>query len=226
MKSIPLNVEVTCTDDNCGKSSHVIINPLDRSITHVVVEYDSFNDSNKRLVPLDKIIETTDNSIQLKCTTEELIGMEKFTETHYINSDAAEYAAFDPLAERSVNELDSFSMLPYVYPESNIYSIPVEDERIPPGEIAVHRGADVEATDGHVGRVAEFVIDPTDGHITHLVLREGHLWSEKELTLSLSTVERMDEDAVYLNLDKKAVKSLPAIPVKRFYRPKTQSSPN
>ncbi len=226
MKSIPLNVEVTCTDDNCGKSSHVIINPLDRSITHVVVEYDSFNDSNKRLVPLDKIIETTDNSIQLKCTTEELIGMEKFTETHYINSDAAEYAAFDPLAERSFNELDSFSMLPYVYPESNIYSIPVEDERIPPGEIAVHRGADVEATDGHVGRVAEFVIDPQDGHITHLVLREGHLWSEKELTLSLSTVERMDEDAVYLNLDKKAVKSLPAIPVKRFYRPKTQSPPN
>ena len=226
MKSIPLNVEVTCIDGNCGKSSHVIINPLDRSITHVVVEYDSFNDSNKRLVPLNKIIETTDNSIQLKCTTQELIGMEKFTETHYINSDAAEYAAFDPLAERSFNELDSFSMLPYVYPESSIYSIPVEDERIPPGEIAVHRGADVEATDGHVGRVAEFVIDPQDGHITHLVLREGHLWSEKELTLSLSTVERMDEDAVYLNLDKKAVKSLPAIPVKRFYRPKTQSSPN
>lgn len=226
MKSIPLNVEVTCTDGKCGKSSHVIINPLDRSITHVVVEYDSFSDSNKRLVPLNKIIKTTDNSIQLKCTTQELIGMEKFTETHYINSDAAEYAAFDPLAERSFNELDSFSMLPYVYPESSIYSIPVEDERIPPGEIAVHRGADVEATDGHVGRVAEFVIDPQDGHITHLVLREGHLWNKKELTLPLSTVERMDEDAVYLNLDEKAVKSLPAIPVKRFYRPKTQSPSN
>lgn len=223
MKSIPLNVEVTCIDGNCGKSSHVIINPLDRAITHVVVEYDSFSDSNNSLVPLDKIIETTDNSIQLKCTTEELIGMEKFTETHYINSDAAEYTAFDTLAERSFNELDSFSMLPYVYPESRIYSIPVEDERIPPGEIAVRRGADVEASDGHVGRVAEFIIDPTDGHITHLVLREGHLWSEKELTLPLSTVERMDEDAVYLNLDKKAVKSLPAIPVKRFYHPKTQS---
>ena len=222
MKSIPLNVEVNCTDGNCGRSSHVIINPLDRAITHVVVEYDSFPDSNQRLVSLDKINKTTDNSIQLKCTTQELTEMEKFTETHYIDSEAADYAAFDPLGEYSFNELDSFSMLPYVYPESNVYPIPVEEERIPPGEIAVHRGADVEATDGHVGKVAEFVIDRTNGHITHLVLREGHLWSKKELTLPLSAVERMDEDAVYLNLDKKTVKSLPAIPVKRFYRSTAQ----
>ena len=218
MESIPLNIEVTCTDGNCGKSSHVIINPLDRSITHVVVEYDSFSDSNKRLVSLDKITETTDKSIQLKCTTQELTEMERFTETHYINSDTAEYTAFDPLAEQSFNELDSFSMWPYVYSQSSVYSIPVEEERVPLGEIAVRRGADVEATDGHVGKVCEFVIDPTDGHITHLVLREGHLWSEKELTLPLSAVDRMDEYAVYLNLNKKTVKSLPAIPVKRFYR--------
>ena len=225
-KDIPLNVTVTCIDGECGKSSHVIINPLHQAITHIVVENDSFRESKQRLVPLNKIIETTHKSIELKCTMQELMAMEKFTETHYINSDEAEYAAFDPLSEHSFNELDSYSMWPYVYYESDMYSIPVEDERIPPGEMAVRRGADVRATDGHIGRVDEFVIDPEDGHITHLVLREGHLWSKKELTLPLSAVDRMDEYAVELKLDKKTVKSLPAIPIRRFYNSTAQALPD
>ena len=220
MKDIPLNVKVTCIDGECGKSSHVIINPLNQSITHVVVHSENFLDSNERLVTLDKVIATTHKSIQLKCTTQELVAMEKFTETHFINSDAAEYAAFDSRPEHIFDEFDLYSMWPYVYYEDSMYSIPVEEERIPPGEIAVRRGANVEAFDGHIGRVDEFVIDPTDGHITHLVVREGHLWNKKEVTLPLSAIDRMDEDEVYVNLDKKTVKSLPAIPVRRFYSSK------
>lgn len=219
MKNIPLNVEVVCINGKCGKSSHVIIDPQDRAITHIVVHNEDFSESRERLVSLDKVIETTHRTIQLKCTIQELAAMEKFTEAHYINSDAAEYSAFDTLSEQSFDELESYSMWPYVYSQSsNIYSIPVEDECIPLGEIAVRRGADVEATDGHIGKVDEFVIDPKNGHITHLVIREGHLWDKKELTLPLSVVDRMDEYIVYLKLDKKTVKSLPAIPVKRFYR--------
>lgn len=222
MKDIPLNVEVMCINGSGGKSSHVIINPLNQAITHIVVHSRNFSESCERLVPLNKIADTNHKSIQLKCTTQQLAAMEKFTETHYIDSDTAEYASFDALSEQSFDELESYSMWPYVYPQSTIYSIPVEDERIPPGEIAVHRGADVHATDGHIGRVDEFVINPQDGHITHLVLREGHLWDKKELTLPLSAVECMDEYVVKLKLDKKSVKSLPAIPVKRFYNSKVQ----
>ena len=112
-------------------------------------------------------------------------------------------------------------MYPYVYSEDNLFSIAVEDERIPPGEMAVRRGADVRATDGLVGKVDEFVIDPENGHITHLVVREGHLWDKKELTLPLSAIDRLDEYVVELKLNKKTVKSLPAIPLKRFYSQKS-----
>ena len=221
MKDIPLNVKVTCIDGNCGKSSHVIINPLNRTITHIVVQDKDFPESSKRLVAIDRVIATDHKSIQLKCTTHELAQMEKFTETHYINSDAAEYSAFSS-PDNIFDEFDLYSMWPYVYDQGGIYSVPVEEERIPLGEIAVRRGADVEATDGHVGRVDEFVIDPKDGHITHLVIREGHLWNKKELTLPLSAIAEMEEDLVRLNIDKKTVKSLPAIPVKRFYNEQSQ----
>ena len=90
-------------------------------------------------------------------------------------------------------------------------------ERIPPGELAVRRGTRVEATDGYVGQVGEFVVEPESGHITHLVLLEGHLWAKKEVTLPLSAIDHSEGDTVYLNLDKKAVEALPTVPVRRHY---------
>jgi sporulation protein YlmC with PRC-barrel domain len=73
----------------------------------------------------------------------------------------------------------------------------------------------VEATDGHVGRVDEFVVDAGTGHITHLVLREGHLWGQKDVSISISEIGRIEADVVYLKLDKAGIDALPTIPVQR-----------
>jgi sporulation protein YlmC with PRC-barrel domain len=73
----------------------------------------------------------------------------------------------------------------------------------------------VEATDGHVGRVDKFLVDQATGHITHLVLREGHLWGQKDVTAPISQIDHIEEDTVYLKLDKHAIESLPTIPVRR-----------
>jgi uncharacterized membrane protein/sporulation protein YlmC with PRC-barrel domain len=104
-------------------------------------------------------------------------------------------------------------MSPYAVPERGVVS--VEEERIPVGELAVRRGTRVAATDGQVGKVGELLVDPTSEHITHLVLLEGHLWGKKEITLPVSAIDRLEDDTVYLKLDKRAVELLPAIPVKR-----------
>jgi hypothetical protein len=65
--------------------------------------------------------------------------------------------------------------------------------------------------------VDEFLVDPTTRHITHLVLREGHLWGQKDVTIPLSAIERAGEDTVYLRLDRHAIKSLPAVPVRQWH---------
>ena len=96
---------------------------------------------------------------------------------------------------------------------TDIFSMPIEAELIPAGEMAVRKGAWVEATDGHIGRVEEFLVDPSDRHITHLVLEEGQ-WHKKVLTLPLSEIVYMNEDYIYLKLNKQTIKSLTAIPVK------------
>jgi sporulation protein YlmC with PRC-barrel domain len=73
----------------------------------------------------------------------------------------------------------------------------------------------VEATDGHVGQVDEFLVDPTNEHITHLVLREGHLWGQKDVTIPVSQIDRIEQDVVYLKLDKHGIEKLPSVPVRR-----------
>ena len=84
---------------------------------------------------------------------------------------------------------------------------------IPSGELAVRRGARMEATDGHVGQVDEFWVSPMSERITHLVLRKGRLWGQKDVAIPVSEIDRVEEDA--LKLDKRRVKALPAIPVQR-----------
>jgi sporulation protein YlmC with PRC-barrel domain len=88
-------------------------------------------------------------------------------------------------------------------------------ELVPPSELAEHRGARVEATDGPVGQIDKFLVDSKDDRITHLVLREGHLWRQKGVIVPVSAIARIGEDIVYLKLDKQSVESLPVIPVQR-----------
>jgi len=86
---------------------------------------------------------------------------------------------------------------------------------IPPGELAVRRGTRVEATDGPIGRVEEFVVEPADGPITHLVLRKGHPWGQKQVTIPVSEVARIAENVVHLKLNKWQIGTLPQVPVLR-----------
>lgn len=200
---IPVNAEVACVDGVCGQSTYVIINPISRQVTHVVVKQKK-GLHTEHLVPVDLVADTTRDLIRLRCTRDELARMEPFTETEYVQEKISGVAYLE----------DAYLVWPYHIPELNT-TIPITHQRIPHGELAVHRGARVEATDGHVGRVDEFLVDPVDTHITHLMLREGHLWSQKDVTISVSQIDRIGEDAVHLKLDKHNVEALPAIPIRR-----------
>jgi sporulation protein YlmC with PRC-barrel domain len=84
--------------------------------------------------------------------------------------------------------------------------------RVPPHEATLHRGARVKATDGYVGQVDEFLVDPISEQITHLVLCEGHMWGRKDVGIPISLVERVEADTVYLKVDKHSIEALPPVP--------------
>jgi uncharacterized membrane protein/sporulation protein YlmC with PRC-barrel domain len=193
-------------DGACGESITVIVNPTTHKVTHFVVRFKDLPDPNQRLVPVDQVLDTSSDLVRLRCTRDELAGMEPFLETQYIKTEqpVPTYEAYDSY------------MFPYVTQVETV-DMAIEVERVPSGGLAVHRGTQVEASDGHVGEVGELVMDPRTGDITHLNLREGHLWGKKEITLPISAIDYVEEDTVILKLDKEAVEALPAIPVVRHY---------
>lgn len=209
MKEIPLDAKIVCVDGEYGKMSHVIIEQNSQKVTHFVVEISNLLESHKYLLPIERIIRTTPESVALDCTKKELTAMQSFTEMRFFNPVTHEYEALKDFSEEAFAYHDSYLMWsdPFLDGGSStdIFSMPIEAELIPAGEIAVRKGASVEATDGHIGRVEEFLVDPQDSHITHLVLEERHLWHKKVLTLTLSEILYMNEDYIYLKLDKQAV---------------------
>jgi hypothetical protein len=204
---IPLKAQVECTDGVCGRCVYVLMNPVVDEVTHLVVREDS-SPHTEYIVAVDVVSATTADTIGLRCSKADLEKMEPFIQTGFIEEKVPDYAGSGGYGGGT-----SFYW-PYVTPERTV-RVPVEDQQIPLGELAVRRGTRVEATDGFVGKVDEFLVNPENGHITHLVMREGHLWGQKDVTIPLSVMGETRDDTVFLKLDKHQIESLPTVPVHR-----------
>ena len=211
MKEIPIKANVECTDGPCGQSAHLIVNPVARQVTHLVIEDNHLPDEPTRLVPIEHVTDTTHDLIRLNCTKADVAQMEPFITTRYLPPVSAEYAVMDSYW----SQLDPY-MQPMVIPETEL-PLPIPEEHIPEGEMEIYRGMHVQAIDGRIGQVDELMVEPESWKITHVVLRHGHLWGKKEVTLPLADVDRVTADTVYLKIDKATVKSRPSIPVKRLF---------
>jgi sporulation protein YlmC with PRC-barrel domain len=201
----PLDVDVHCSDGLCGRSTHIILNPVTEQVSHIVVKEEQ-SPGVERLVSVKLVASTAAEVILLNCTKDIFAKLEPFNQPDFIYTDVPQHAT-DP----------SLTLLwPFVVPVKRIVDDKVR--RIPPGELAVRRGARVRATDGWVGRVDEFIVGPVSGNITHLVLREGHPWKEKDITIPVDQIDHIKENTVYLKIDKNTIASMPSVAVKRRWK--------
>ncbi len=196
-----------------GRSVCIIINPIQKEVTHVVIKTKGLL-GIEYMVPVGRISSSTPHQIQLNCTRKEMIEMEPFIRSHFIGSEDSEYR-YNQLTSFGLEEDEGF-LWPYAAQED--LGTYIDEEQIPYDELGIHRGAHVEAADGRIGRVDEFIINPENDHMTHLVLREGHMWGKKDVTIPVSEIERMKDDVVYLKLTKTQVQELPGIPIERWWR--------
>jgi sporulation protein YlmC with PRC-barrel domain len=194
---IPINAEVECAGVVVGRSTYIVLNPDTEKVTHLVLRQKAFP-HRERLVPVSWVLASNAHRIRLCGTLEGLEQQEDFIETEFLPGDPEV----------------ALMLWPYE-PIPGAAGMVLEHEQVPPGELAVRRGARVKATDGDVGGVEEFVVEPAHDHITHLVLRKGHLWGQKDVTIPVSQIDRMEDETVYLKLDREAVGALPAVPVRR-----------
>lgn len=200
--------KVSCSDGDCGELTRVIVNPVARALTHLVVEA-KHRHGTGHLVPIS-LVDSAADQLQLRCSTAEFDALED-----------AEESKFLPVAN-GIWGYGGEQMLSLPYyrlqlrrwakggtglgsdPQVSIY------DRVPQGEVQVRRGQHVHATDGPIGHVRGLVIDPSDHHVTHILLDEGHLWGKRTVAIPISTVTDVGH-GVWLKLTKDEIGDLPPV---------------
>jgi hypothetical protein len=202
-----IGAEVSCTDGVCGKLHRVIVDPVARAVTHLVVRPADRLDLD-RLVPLD-LVAAVDNGIGLRCSQADFRRLKAAEETQFIPGDLTGYGPGETLAWPYYGLGPGFAGFgPDPVPPGVTY------DTVPLGEVDVRRGEPVHATDGSIGRVQGLVIDRTSHRVTHVLLEEGHLWGKKEVAIPVRAVTAVDpEEGIRLSLSRQQVGDLPPVDI-------------
>jgi sporulation protein YlmC with PRC-barrel domain len=210
-----IDSEVACSDGKCGELTRVVVDPVLRTLTHLVVEGEH-RQGNGRLVPIDLVESAAASGITLGCTIAEFDALEDAEETQFLPGATGDW---DYQQQQMLS-------LPYYglgtgtgmglgiggmhVGDADVGPHPVIIDRVPAGEVEVRRGDQVHATDGAIGKVQGLVVDPGDHHVTHVLLEEGHLWGKKRVAIPITAVADV-EDGVRLTFTKDQVRDLPPI---------------
>jgi len=86
---------------------------------------------------------------------------------------------------------------------------PVQETlNVPENALIIREGANVEALDGHIGKVKEVNLDPESGQITSFVVEKG-LFVLDDYTVPVQMVESSTQDQVFVKLTKDDFKNAP-----------------
>lgn len=195
--------EVCSSDGPCGELARVVIDPVARSLTHLVVE-PTRGRKKGHLVPVNLAVPTT-HGVALACTTAEFEELDEAEEAQFVPGGSGQF-------RYGQDQVLSWPCYGLGAEETAVPGPPaVINHRVQIGEAEVRRGEHVLATDGAIGRVLGRVTHPGDHCVTHVLLDEGHLWGQRRV------IPRGDvkdtEDGVRLNLTKDEVRELPLVDV-------------
>jgi sporulation protein YlmC with PRC-barrel domain len=207
-----IGTEASCSDGAVGKVSRLIVDPVAEKVTHLVVEPEHRRGPS-RLVPLD-LVDGAAGEIRLHCTMAEFEKLGPAEESQFIPAtnglgEVGYWPYYGLVGGMGVGGLGLGSTMGV---GGGIPAQTVTRDTVPPGEVDVRRGEHVHATDGDIGRVQGLVIDPGSGHVTHVLLQEGHLWGRKEVAIPISAVASTD-DGIRLTIAKQEVQDLPPVDI-------------
>jgi sporulation protein YlmC with PRC-barrel domain len=203
-----IGADASCSDGACGHVNRIIVDPVAREVTHLVVDQKNRNGSS-RLVPVD-LVDATTGQLRLRCTLPEFQALQPAQKTEAVPD-------LDPTggedSPRRVNFLPaSFGAFAPGMRGPGRQETPreVTVDSVPSGEVDIRRELTVCATDGEIGQVQGLVVEPGGHHVTHVLL-QGHRWGRKEVAVPIGAVTKIGTLLVHLSLTKHQVKDLPSV---------------
>lgn len=210
-----IGVGVTCSDGVAGDLGWVVVDPVARAVTHLVVE-PKHRQGLGRLVPVEMAAGDADE-LRLSCTTEEFEQLPRAEETQFLPAaggglgygagEAVNWPYYGLGIGGAGMSMGGVGMVG----AANAIQ-PIVYDRVPVGEVQVRRGDKVHAADGDIGSVQGLVIFGEDHHVTHVLLQEGHLFGRKQVAIPITAVTKVG-DQIQVSLTKQEIGELPEVEV-------------
>jgi hypothetical protein len=199
--TLVIGSNAVCSDGYSGEVLAAVIDPVTRTVTHVVVEPKG-RAGLARLVPLH-LVDASPGQVRLDCTEAEFKNLDAAEET------LAEFVPGYPVPVQLLSAGWRAADGPAVE-GGTIPRIPEKEtiDIIPPGEVEERRGDHVRATDGDAGYVHALRIDPGSRQVTHVLVREGRVWDRKDVAVPIDEVAGFD-DGIRLSITRQQVRDLP-----------------
>jgi hypothetical protein len=173
-----LGAPADCSDGTCGRLTRLVLDPVSRTLTHVVVE-PADGPLLARLVPIDLVADVGDG-LALNCTFSQWRRLEYFEDVDFTG----------PAPDHSWG-----SLILWPLTDGGGAHLPIVIEHLPAGEVEISEVNHIRATDGHVGRVGGLVVD-SDFHVTDVLVRVGHLWRKREAAIPAGSIEALTPDGI------------------------------
>ena len=214
---IDLGAHVSGTDSALGAVADVVLHPVRRRLTHVVVQPHE-DHAEARLVPIDHISVAEDGSMASDLSQHEFESLPLVEETDYFRIEDWPH----PSEGWTVGTSDVLAM-PY-YALGSTTEMGIDDrgmpvlmsyDLIPAGEVELRRQSEVLDRDAQpVGRLDGFVVNDDD-QVSHVVIDRGHLWKHREFTVPVGAAAQVRNDHIKLDLTLEQIEELPSV---RFHR--------
>jgi sporulation protein YlmC with PRC-barrel domain len=208
-----LGARASCSDGFCGEVRRTILDPVALTVTHLVIQRGHKGELG-RLVPVE-LADVTAGEIRLRCTLAEFGRLDPAEETDL--EEGADYGG----GYGSAASVQGYGNVGGMGVGGSVSGMGIGmglghrtplivSHAVPLGEAEVSRHEHVHALDGEIGQVEGFVVDPADHRVTHVLLREGHMWDRKEVAIPVSAIVAVDE-GIRLNITKEQVGNLPSL---------------
>jgi sporulation protein YlmC with PRC-barrel domain len=208
-ESYTLGEGVACSDGPCGHLRSLVIDPVQRSVSHLVVHERSEGHTG-RMVPVG-LVESTTGGVLLHCSRAEFGDLPEAQERDFLVDDVGSWPAAATLAGlEPFHWIQTTGVSGWGGPRTLTGLTPVVRDEIPPGETELRRGDPVHASDGHLGEVSGLLLDTDDRHVSHVLVRSGLLSGRQHAAVPIGHVTTLDSEVV-IDLTRDAIRHLPPV---------------
>jgi len=212
MMPFRIGADARCTDGACGQVSRVIVNPVNRGVTHLAVD-PKHRHGPGRLVPVD-LVDATTGQIRLRCTLAEFQTLRPAQETESVpDLDPTGHGHPDNAPKKAKGVVVGMGGMPGMRPREPEAPQQVTVDYVPSGAVDIHRELIVCATDGEIGQVQGLVVEPGGHLVTHVLLQAGHMRGRREVAIPIGAVTKIGTLLIHLSLTRHQVKDLPPVDI-------------